>query len=45
MKRCRIATTMMSILLPTFIQAANPFLDALDDKPASAKFRGGRLRR
>jgi len=30
----------MSILLPVFASAANPFLDAKDDKPVSAKFRG-----
>jgi hypothetical protein len=40
MKRCGIATVMISILLPTFTQAANPFLDAPADKPMSAKFRG-----
>ena len=40
MKRCRIAIMIISILLSTFTQAANPFLDARDDKPASAKFRG-----
>ena len=40
MKRCRIATTIISILLSTFTQAANPFLDAPADKPASAKFQG-----
>jgi hypothetical protein len=39
MKRCRIATVMISILLPTFTQA-NPFLDASADKPMSAKFQG-----
>ena len=40
MNRCRIATTMISILLPMSVYAANPFLDAKDDKPVSAKFRG-----
>src|SRR6266480_5061516 len=40
MSRCRIATTMISILLPMSVYAANPFLDAKDDKPVSAKFRG-----
>ena len=30
----------MSILLPASAHAANPFLDSLDDKPVSAKFRG-----
>jgi hypothetical protein len=40
MNRCRIATTMISILLAVSIHAANPFLDAKDDKPVSAKFRG-----
>ena len=40
MKRRRIAIMIISILLSTFTQAANPFLDARDDKPASAKFQG-----
>jgi hypothetical protein len=40
MNRCRIATIMVSILLPASGYAANPFLDAPDDKPVSAKFRG-----
>ena len=40
MKRCRIAITLISILLSTFTQAANPFLDAPADKPMSAKFQG-----
>jgi len=30
----------MAILLSVSIYAANPFLDAADDKPVSAKFRG-----
>jgi hypothetical protein len=30
----------ISILLPVSAVAANPFLDAKDDKPVSAKFRG-----
>jgi hypothetical protein len=30
----------MSTLLPVCVYAANPFLDAKDDKPVSAKFRG-----
>jgi hypothetical protein len=30
----------MSILLPLFVYGANSFLDASDDKPVSAKFRG-----
>ena len=37
---CRIATVTMLILLPVSVYAANPFLDAPDDKPVSAKFRG-----
>jgi len=37
---CRIATITISILLPVSAFAANPFLDAKDDKPVSAKFRG-----
>jgi len=40
MNRCRIATMTMGILLPVSAFAANPFLDAPDDKPVSAKFRG-----
>jgi hypothetical protein len=36
----RIATVTMSILLPVSVFAANPFLDAPNDKPVSAKFRG-----
>jgi hypothetical protein len=40
MNWCRIATVMISILLPSFTHAANPFLSAPDDKPVSAKFRG-----
>ncbi len=40
MNHCRIATLTMSILLPVSAYAANPFLDAPDDKPVSAKFRG-----
>src|SRR6266513_2124086 len=40
MNRCRIATITMSILLPVSAYPANPFLDAKDDKPVSAKFSG-----
>ena len=40
MSRCGIATVTMLILLPVSVHAANPFLDAPDDKPVSAKFRG-----
>jgi hypothetical protein len=40
MNHCRIATITISILLPISAFAANPFLDAKDDKPVSAKFRG-----
>jgi hypothetical protein len=36
----RIATVMISILLPSFAHAANPFLDAPSDKPMSVKFQG-----
>jgi hypothetical protein len=38
MNRWRIATIM--ILLPVFVYAANPFLDAKSDEPVSAEFRG-----
>jgi len=40
MNHCRIATITISILLPVSSCVANPFLDAKDDKPVSAKFRG-----
>src|SRR6266480_2000826 len=40
MSRCRIATITMSVLLPVSAYPANPFLDAKDDKPVSAKFSG-----
>jgi hypothetical protein len=40
MNRCRIATITISMLLAVSVYAANPFLDAPDDKPVSAKFRG-----
>src|SRR6476659_11446935 len=40
MNHCRIATITISILLPVSAFAANPLLDAPDDKPVSAKFRG-----
>ncbi len=40
MNPCRIVTVMMSISLTASAFAANPFLDAKDDKPVSATFRG-----
>ena len=40
MTRCRIARSAMSILLVTSAYAANPFLDARDDQPIAAKFKG-----
>ena len=40
MNRCQIVTIMISVLLPAFVGAANPFLSAQGDKPVSAKFRG-----
>src|SRR5216110_189179 len=40
MKSWRVATVMMSMLLGISAFAANPFLNAQDDKPVSAKFRG-----
>ena len=40
MNRCGIATVTMLILLAVSVYAANPFLDATDDKAVSAKFRG-----
>lgn len=36
----RIVTVTMSVLMSASACAANPFLDAKDDKPVSAKFRG-----
>src|SRR6266511_5698747 len=40
MNSCRIAMFTMSTLLPVCVYAANPFLNAQDDKPVSAKFQG-----
>jgi hypothetical protein len=40
MKRCGIATVTISISLAVSAIATNPFLDAADDNPVSAKFRG-----
>ena len=40
MNRCRVATVTMLISVAAPVYAANPFLDALDDKPVPAKFRG-----
>ena len=40
MNRRRITTIIVSIFLPASVYAANPFLNATDDKPVSAKFRG-----
>src|SRR5215467_14002772 len=40
MNRGRIAILKTSMLLPAWALAANPFLDAKDDQPVSAKFRG-----
>src|SRR5438046_9167786 len=36
----RLAISSIAILLAVSTYAANPFLDAKDDKPVSAKFRG-----
>src|SRR5437016_7239262 len=36
----RLAISSIAILLAISLYAANPFLDAKDDKPVSAKFRG-----
>jgi len=36
----RIAAITISVLLPVSVYAANAFLDAKDDKPVSANFRG-----
>jgi hypothetical protein len=40
MNHRQIATITMSILLPVPAYAANPFLEAKDDKPVSVNFRG-----
>jgi hypothetical protein len=40
MKSRSIVTMTMAMLLSVSVYAANPFLDAPDDKPVSAKFRG-----
>src|ERR1700693_3909931 len=40
MNRCRAWSVPISILLTASTYAANPFLDAKDDKPVSANFRG-----
>ncbi len=40
MNWCQIVTIMISVLLPAFVGAANPFLNAPDDTPVSAKLRG-----
>ena len=40
MKSWSIVIMTMAILLSASVYAANPFLDAQDDKPVSAKFRG-----
>src|ERR1700745_3412398 len=40
MRGSRIVTMTMSIFLSVSACATNPFLDAPDDKPVSAKFRG-----
>src|SRR6059036_591259 len=40
MNHCRLAISSIAILLAVSTYAANPFLDAKDDKPVSAKFRG-----
>jgi hypothetical protein len=40
MNRYRIAIMTLLLSLPVCVYAANPFLNASDDKPVSAKFRG-----
>jgi len=40
MNRWRIVAMTMPLLLTISLYAANPFLDAKDDRPVSAKFRG-----
>ena len=45
MNRRRIAAVTMLVSLVVSAYAANAFLDALDDKPLSAKFRGNEVER
>ena len=40
MNRLCMTTIAMSLLASVYAYATNPFLDAADDKPVSAKFRG-----
>ena len=40
MNRSQIAVTTASVVMPVLVYAANPFLEAKDDKPVSATFRG-----
>jgi hypothetical protein len=40
MSSCRLATLAVPILVSVSAYAANPFLDAPNDKPVSTKFRG-----
>ena len=40
MNRWRLAVTVMTVLFPVLDYAANPFLDANNDQPVSARFRG-----
>ena len=40
MSHCRIAMIIVSMLMLVSAYAANPFLDAPNDKPVSVKFRG-----
>jgi hypothetical protein len=40
MNHCRTATMIVSMLMLVSAYAANPFLEAKDDKPVSVKFRG-----
>src|SRR6266480_1585344 len=40
MNRSQIAVTTASMVMPILVYAANPFLEAKDDKPVSTTFRG-----
>jgi hypothetical protein len=40
MNRCQLATLLISVASAVSTYAANPFLDAKDDKPLSTKFQG-----
>lgn len=40
MNRWQLAVTVITVLFPVLVYGANPFLDAKNDQPVSANFRG-----